>query len=113
MKNYILFTILAISLFQLSCKKNNEATPTESCDVVIKNGRMKNPFSTTGNGLRLKPTHQYCKFYIHNINEYQALENKGVYLQSLPMDEYSNLIEFPATNTAKGIVFLWRCAKWR
>ncbi len=105
MKNYILFTILALSLFQFSCKKNNEATPTESCDVVIKNGRMKNPFSITGNGLRVKPTHQYCKFYIHNIKEYQALENKGVYLQSLPMDEYSNLIEFTATNTAKGIVF--------
>lgn len=104
MKNHILLAILTFSLLQFSCKKQN-ATPVESCDVVIKNGRMKNPYSTIGNGLRVKPTHQYCKFYIHNINEYQTLENKGVYLQSLPMDEYSNSIEFSTTNTAKGIVF--------
>lgn len=105
MKNHLLLILLAFSLMQFSCKKNNETTPVESCDVVIKNGRMKNPYSTTGNGLRVKASHQYCKFYIHNIAEYQSLENKGVYLQSLPMDEYSNLIEFTTSHTAKGIVF--------
>lgn len=106
MKNHILLSLIALSLLQFSCKKNNEATPIESCDVVIKNGRMRNPYTTNVDGhLRQKPTHQYCKFYLHNIQEYQALESKGVYLQSLPMDEYTNQIDFPVTTTKKGILF--------
>jgi hypothetical protein len=105
MKNHLLLILLALSLLQFSCNKKG-ATPLESCDVVIKNGRMRNPYTaTTGGHLRVKPTHQYCKFYIHNIAEYQALENKGVYLQSLPMDEYTDRIDFPVTTTAKGFVF--------
>jgi len=103
MKNHILLAILTISFLQFSCKKK-EATPVESCDVVIKNGRMRNPYASSGNHLRVKPS-KYCKFYIHNIAEYQALENKGIYLQSLPMDEYTDRIDFPVTTTAQGMLF--------
>jgi hypothetical protein len=104
MKNQLLFLILAFSLISFSCKKS--ATPIESCNVVITNGRMKNPYSTqNGTGNRIKSSHQYCKFYIHTIEDYQALEKKGVYLQSLPMDEYDNAIEFTPTTTSKGIIF--------
>ena len=103
MKNHILLLFLVVSLSPISCKKS--ATPIESCDVVVTNGRMKNPHSVqNGDGKRIKPSHQYCKFYIHTIEEYQTLERKGVYLQSLPMDIFSTEIEFTPTFTPKGIV---------
>lgn len=85
------FLILIISLILISCKKNSEQVlAIETCDVVIKNGRLKNPYSISENpGIKAKATHVYEKIILHSIEEYDFLIKKGVNISIVPFENIS------------------------
>lgn len=80
------------SLQILACSKStDEPTATDTCEVVINSGRLRNPYSVPElmqqqPQLRVQSTHTYEKIVIRNIAEYRALEEKGIILSEKPFD---------------------------
>ncbi len=84
MIRYTLILLACIVIF--GCKKNSE-NPGDTCSVEIIH-QLKNPYELSSEKMLTgkKATHEYVKFHIQNIKQYQALEAKGVFLLDHPFD---------------------------
>ncbi len=70
-----------------SCKKNDTALPTDSCTVEITH-RLINPYQLPIEAQLNKTTtaQRYVRFKLYHIEQYQALEQQGVFLLDHPFD---------------------------
>lgn len=93
--------ILTISIALFSCKKSNTQTPKDECTVEITH-QFKNPYeATTAVMLKGNATHQYVKFHLYNIEQFQNLEAKGVVLLDHPFDAAPDKnLEYKTEHTA-------------
>ncbi len=83
MTRHLLIFTIAILFF--SCKKTDSSG--DSCTVEITH-RLKNPYEISAEVMLSgkNPTHQYVRFELSNIQQYQALEAQGVFFLNHPFD---------------------------
>ncbi|MEN9446793.1 MAG: hypothetical protein RJA25_82 [Bacteroidota bacterium] len=99
-KNLLLLMVGVFTLF--GCKKTKNI-PTDTCTVEITHS-LKNPYiiSEATQFKKEQATHQYVRFHIYNIEQYQALEKQGVFLLDHPFEIAPDKnLQYPTGHTSK------------